>query len=213
MNKFFITISLSFITACLLSQSEKTILLNQPDTTKGLPLMKTLAIRSSERDFDTTSLKLQDLSDLLWAANGVNRPESGKRTAPSAMNSQEVDIYVSLKSGVYFYNAQKSQLEFIVENDLRHAIADRQQNMASAPVFLLLVSDISRLKYGNDSSKVVIAALDAGIVSQNISLFCASAGFSTVPRATMNHQKLKQLLQLKDTQHLMLNHPVAYKKK
>ena len=85
----------------MFAQSEETIVLNPPDTNRGLPVMKALSLRASEREFDTTSINLQDLSDLLWASNGVNRPEIGKRTAPSAQNAQDIDIYVFMKSGIY----------------------------------------------------------------------------------------------------------------
>jgi len=200
------------MTTCMFAQNSKTILLNSPDTNRGLPLMKALLHRASEREFDSTSLTLQDLSDLLWAANGINRPESGKRTAPSATNAQDIDVYVFMKSGVYLYDAKKNLLEFVVDGDYRNFVAGRQESVANAPVICLLVSDISRFRSGTDSLKLVWAAEDAGIVSQNISIFCAAVGFSTVPRATMDREKIREILKLKTTQHPMLNNPVSYKK-
>ncbi|MGD0589868.1 MAG: SagB/ThcOx family dehydrogenase [Bacteroidota bacterium] len=199
-------------TCSLYAQGTKTIVLDPPDTTRGLPVMKALSLRASAKEFDTTKIKLQDLSDLLWAADGVNRHEIGKRTAPSAINAQDIDVYVSLKSGIYLYKAKKHLLELIVDGDYRNLIADKQENVAKAPLICLLVSDISRFAFGKDSVKLVWAAEDAGIVSQNISLFCASVGFATRPRASMDQQKLKEILKLKDSQHLMLNNPVSYKK-
>ncbi len=201
---------LFFLTCNLLAQSA--IILNPPDLTRGLPVMKALSLRASERDFDTTSLSLRDLSDLLWAANGVNRPESGKRTAPSAINAQDIDVYVCMKSGVYFYNANKHLLDLVVLGDYRKLVAGSQEEVSKAPVICLLVSDISKFSRGDESKKLVWAAEDAGIVSQNISIFCASVGLATVPRATMDLQKLKEILKLKDSQHIMLNNPVSYKK-
>ena len=205
-----IIICFSFLLSSVFAQG--TIVLNHPDLTRGLTVMKALSLRASERDFDTISLSLQDLSDLLWAANGINRPESGKRTAPSAINAQDIDVYVFIKSGVYLYNPNKHLLDFIISGDYRKLVAGRQENIAKAPVMCLLVSDISRFSRGEDSLKLVWAAEDAGIVSQNISIFCASVGLATVPRATMDSQKLREILKLKDSQHLMLNNPVAYKK-
>jgi len=118
-----------------------------------------------------------------------------------------------MKTGTYLYNAKKHLLDLIVDRDYREIIADKQANVLKAPVICLLVSDISRFAFGNDSLKLVWAAEDAGIVSQNISLFCASAGLATRPRAFMDQQKLREVLDLKDTQHLMLNNPVSYKSK
>jgi len=174
--------------------------------------MQTLSIRASETEFDTTSILIQDLSDLLWASNGINRPETGKRTAPSALNAQDIDVYVAMKSGIFFYNANKHLLEKLVDGDYRPDIADKQENFALAPIICLLVSDISRFRFGEDSLRLTWAAIDAGIVSQNINLFCASTGFSTRPRTSMNQQKLREILKLKDSQYIMLNNPIAYKK-
>jgi SagB-type dehydrogenase family enzyme len=198
--------------SCFLNaQSKDIIKLNPPDLTRGLPLMEALSQRASAQEMDTVEIKLQDLSDLLWSANGINRPESGKRTAPSAMNSQDIDIYVFMQKGVYLYNAEDHSLELVVKADHRDAVAGTQQKFAKAPLFCLLVSDISRFVRGEESYKKTLAALDAGIVSQNISLFCASAGLSTRPRAYMDQLKLRDVLNLKDSQLLMLNHPVSYK--
>lgn len=192
------------------AQELKTIPLSPPDTNRGLPVMKALKVRASASDFDTLKLRDQDLSDLIWAANGINRPENGRRTAPSAINAQDIDVYVCREEGIYLYDAKKHALEPVVPGDHRLLIADRQKSFARAPVILLLVSDISRFRGGDDSLKLVWAAEDAGIVSQNIAVFCAGAGLKTRPRAIMDQAKLRQVLKLKDTQHLMLNNPVSY---
>jgi SagB-type dehydrogenase family enzyme len=200
------------IACSMVAQESKTIILNPPDTKRGLPVMTALSLRASATEFDTTSLNLEDMSDLLWAANGINRPESGKRTAPSARNAQDIDVYIVMKSGAYLYNPTKHCLDLIIDGDHRALVAGRQENFAVAPLFCLLVSDFSRLSSGNDSSKMIIAAYDAGIVSQNISIFCASVGLDTRVRASMDQEKLREILKLKDSQHLMLNNPVGYKK-
>lgn len=213
MKKTFIIICTGIIINSLCAQTSKTIVLNPPDMMRGFQLMKALSLRASAKDFDTASLKLQDLSDLLWAANGINRPEDGKRTAPSAMNAQDIDVYAVIKSGAYLYDAKKQCLDLVASGDHRDLVAGRQEDFAKAPFFCVLVSDISRFQHGADTTKMIWAAEDAGIVSQNISIFCASAGFDTRPRATMDQQKLREILKLKPSQHLMLNNPVAYKKK
>ena len=203
-------IVLMILTSSIMAQIPRKILLNPPDTSRGLPVMKALSLRASVTEWDTKNLNIQDLSDLLWAANGINRPEIGKRTAPSALNAQDIDIYVFMRSGVYIYNAMKHQLEWVADGDMRTLVAGSQENAAKAPAIFLLVSDISRFNAGEDSLKFVWAAMDAGIVSQNISIFCASAGFATRPRVTMDQQKLRELLDLKESQYLMLNNPVSY---
>lgn len=212
MKKIIIFASIAIALNTLYAQDTKTIILNPPDLTRGLPLMTALSLRASATEFDTTSLNLQDMSDLLWAANGINRPESGKRTAPSARNAQDIDVYAVMKSGAYLYNEKNHCLDFITDGDHRALVAARQENFAVAPLFCVLVSDFSRFSSGDDSSKMVIAAYDAGIVSQNISIFCASIGLDTRPWATMDQEKLRKILKLKDSQHLMLNNPVGYKK-
>lgn len=212
MRKLTISLCLTALVVSLFAQTSTTIVLNQPDLNKGINVMKAFAQRSSQSTFDTTNLKLQDLSDLLWAADGINRADIGKRTAPSAMNAQDVDVYVSMKTGMYLYDAKKHQLDLITPGDHRTLVAGRQQNYASAPVFCILVSDISRFKSGSDSLKLQWAAMDAGIVSQNIALFCSGTGLATHPRITMDIQKLKEVMKLKDSQYLMLNNLVAYKK-
>ena len=176
-------------------------------------MMQALSVRASAKEFDTAKINLQDLSDLLWASNGVNRPNLGMRTAPSAVNAQDIDVYVCIETGLYVYDAKKHVLDLVIEGDYRKSIAGSQKNFAAAPLMCLLVSDISRFKFGEDSTKLIWAAADAGIVSQNISLFCASVGLATRPRAWMDQKELRELLKLKKSQYLMLNHPVSYKKK
>jgi nitroreductase len=135
----------------------------------------------------------------------------GKRTSTSAMNAQYIYIYTFIRSGVYLYNPQKHALELVVNNDFRRVFL-RDEKSPLPPVILLLVSDISRFRTQDDSLKMMWGAMDAGIVSENISVFCASENLATRPRASMNQKKLRELLNLKDSQYLMLNHPVSYKK-
>jgi len=170
----------------------ETIKLNAPDLQRGESVMQALLKRKSTRIFAEKELSLQDLSDLLWAANGINRPELGRRTAPSALNKQDIQIYVCTKEGNYLYDAKASELQPISTGDVRP--------LKGAPICLILVSDTTE-EWG---------AIDGGIVSQNISIFCAGTGLATVPRGTMDHNELKAALKLADTQQLILNHPVGY---
>lgn len=186
--------SVLFLALCglyLTAGAIEPVKLNAPDRQRGLPVMQALDKRQSTREFADKRLSLQDLSDLVWAANGINRPESGKRTAPSAMNRQDVKVYVCTAEGSWLYNPQAGTLDPVSAGDVRPA---------PAPVCLVLVTDANE----------TWSALDAGIVSQNISLFCSGAGLATYPRATMERETLAKALKLTGTQTLMLCHPVGY---
>jgi len=212
MKKTLVYICFAILSGSLFAQELKPIVLNQPDLKRGLPVMEALSQRASTSEYNSTKLSLQDLSDLLWAANGVNRKEINKRTAPSAMNAQDIDIYVFTADGVYFYDAPGNVLSPIATGDQRILVADRQIDVAKAAVILVLASDISKFKMEDDAVKLNLAAMDAGMVSQNISVFCSGVGLCTRPRATMNLEKLRTVLHLKDSQHLILNNPVSYNK-
>ena len=205
--------------------AERTIQLPKPDMNRAGVLMKALSERHSTREFASKALNLSDLSDLLWAANGINRSDSGKRTAPSALNKQDVDVYdcnpyvsgdvdvyVVLPEGSYLYDAKNHQLNLIAEGDYRGAVAGGQAFVISAPVSLVLVSDLSRFGDTKNAHTQLMGAMDAGIVSQNISIFCSAARLATVPRASMDINQLKKVLKLKESQVPMMNHPIGYLK-
>lgn len=198
------------------SLDAKSIKLNPPDKKRGLPLMEAMSVRASLRDFSEKDLTLQDLSDLAWAATGINRPDSKKTTAPSAMNSQDVDVYFFLKSGAYVYDKQQHALRHLLDGDCREQVVRSRPGQvvkpSVPPVLLILISDMSRFRNGSPELKREWAALDAGIVSQNISLFCAATGLKTVPRASTDKAKVTELLNLKPEQYILLNHPVGYEK-
>jgi SagB-type dehydrogenase family enzyme len=174
--------------------------------------MKVFNNRKSDREFAPDRLKPSDLSNLLWATNGINRPD-GKRTAPSARNVQDVDVYVIMAEGAYFYDAKEHALNPVTPGDHREAVAAGQDFAKTAPISLILVSDLSRLSDDVNERTKLMGAVDVGIVCQNLNIVCAGLGLATVPRATMNHDALKTVLKLKDTQLLLINNPVGYPKK
>ncbi len=218
------------------------IKLNPPDLKRGLPFMETLAVRASAREFSAKELSLQDLSDLLWAADGMSRPAENKSTAPSAINAHDIRIYVFMKDGAYLYDSPKHELLPVLAGDHRQALMMARPPRPAAPspgasaagatppappaagaappppppsnppVQIILVSDGDRFTRGDPERKFEWGALDAGIVSQNISLFCAATGLKTVPRAMMDKARIKDLLKLTDAQIIFLNHPVGYAK-
>lgn len=207
------SIFLSLVAACMLSgayaQTLSPIQLKAPEKKAGLSVMETLANRHSTREFSNKKLTLQELSNVLWAANGINRPEKGMRTAPSAMNAQEVDVYVCMEEGAFLYDAKSNQLQPVIQEDLRGLVGGKQAFVINAPVVLLMVSDLSKLPGGNSEQTKLMAAIDAGIVSQNISIACSGLGLITVPRASMDKEALAQKLKLKSAQLLLMNNPVG----
>ncbi len=208
---FFITLFLTIMTTTVCSAGNTDdIVLNKPNLNRGKSIMAALSQRHSSREFSSNDLSHADLSDLLWAANGVNR-EDGKRTAPSAMNLQEITIYAFMKDGVYKYDFENHLLEFIKEGDHRKLVQGEQEYTTTSPLLLLYVGDTSKLsKFGGQS--LVIAALDAGIVSQNVNLFCASEGLANVPRISMDVDALKTLLSLSQYDIPLMNNAIGYNK-
>jgi nitroreductase len=206
-----ITVLLLLATSAVTAQDLKPVKLNVPNKERGASIMKALDNRRSVREFSKDKLSLQDLSDLLWAANGINRPD-GRRTAATARNNQDIDVYAIMEEGAYLYDAKAHELKPVAAGDHRLLIADRQVSVADAPVSLLIVSDLSRFTGADIELQKQWGALDAGIVSQNIMLFASGCGFVTVPRAFMKKDELKKVLKLSETQIPMLNNPVGYPK-
>lgn len=183
--------------------------LKKPNMNRGSSVMEALANRKSGNDYATKMLNIDDLSDLLWAANGINRPESGKRTAASAMNRQDVSIYTFTANGVHLYDAKTHQLTPVIAGDHRKLFGER----GMAPLILLMVSDISKFNAsGTEKYREEWAAIDIGLVSQNIALFCAANGLETRPRAFMDRDGISRLLKLNNQQLPLLNNAVGYPK-
>ncbi len=204
-------VTLAFLTACAtaLCQELKSIALPAPQTEIGKPLMQVLQLRQSSRSFHSKPLPLQELSNLLWAANGINRAQSGKRTAPSAMNWQEVDIYVVLKEASYLYDAKSHSLSSVATGDLRETTG-RQPFTKEAPVNLVYVSDRARMTRASDEDKTLWGGADVGFIAQNVYLYCASQGLSVVVRGMVNREVLGAALKLRPDQKIILAQTVGY---
>lgn len=191
------------------AQEPKAVQLLSPDVSGGRPLMQALRERASSRTFSPEKLPLRVLSNLLWAAFGINRPESGGRTAPSASNSQETDIYVAMSEGLFRYDARGHQLIAVLADDIR-ALTGRQDFVKDAPVNLIYVSDRSRMTRASVSDRDFYAAAHAGFISQNVYLFCASEGLATVVRASMDRPALARVMRLRPDQKITLAQTVGY---
>ena len=188
-------------------QAQEVISLPQPEVNKlSMPLGDALQQRRSERQYSDGEISQQTLSTLLWAACGVSDAKTGKITAPSAVNMQDIKIYVCSKDGVCLYNAKANTLTKVSDKNLLEAIAGRQAFAKAAPVSRVLVSTKDNDRAPNDK----FGAMDAGYVSQNIYLACTALGLKTVARATMDFDTLKRELNLADTSYLELNHPIGY---
>lgn len=168
-------------------------------------LVDVLKNRRSEREYSKEALSDQVLSNVLWAACGINRPAEKKITAPSAINAQDVIVFVCRSDGAFRYDALNNTLIKVSSKDLRKDVAANQAFSAVAPVSLVLVSDLNKFR----SPRAELGAMDAGYVSENICLICTAMGLKTVPRATMNKEVLAKELGLIDNQILELNHPIG----
>ena len=184
----------------------------EPQMDIGKPLMQVLKDRKSSRAFSTDKLPIQVLSNLLWAAFGVNRPDSGKRTAPSAVNWQEIDIYVATADGLYLYDAKTHVLNPVLAEDIR-ALTGTQQFVKEAPVNLVFVADFSKIGRAKEEDKVFYSATDTGFISQNVYLFCASEGLATVVRGLVDRPSLAKAMGLREDQRVILAQSVGYPKK
>ncbi len=192
-----------------LAQGTPAIGLPPPETTGGMPLMQALKARHSAREFADRALPPQLLSNLLWAANGVNRPDSGKRTAPSARDWREIDVYVATAEAVYRYDPPTHTLVRVAAGDIR-ALTGVQDFVASAPLNLVYVADLDRMHDADAEQQARFGAADAAFIAQNVYLFCASAGLATVVRGLFDPVALGKALRLGSRQRILLAQSVGY---
>jgi SagB-type dehydrogenase family enzyme len=191
----------------------KPIQLPKPQVVGGKPLMEALKERKSSRSFRSDKIPMQVLSDMLWAAWGVNRPDEGRRTAPSAKNNKEIDIYVVLAEGVYLYDAKDHILSPVVAQDLREMASRKNPRpLDTAPVVLLYVADFGRMAGLTNEQKVIFSAADTGFISQNVYLYCASEGLATVVRGILDRPALAKVMKLGPEQNIILAQSVGYPK-
>ena len=186
------------------------ITLPPANTHGGLPLMDALAKRRSQREFATTPLSPQQLSDLLWAAWGVNRPDGG-RTAPSALDAQEIDLYLALPEGAYHYDAAAHALVRVADADVRR-VTGYQDFVDEAPLDLVLVADHARMRMVPAAQRESYASAAAGAIAQNVYLYAASTGLATVIRAWIDRQAIADALGLNHDQQVLLSQTVGFPK-
>ena len=197
---------------CGVSSAEemKSITLPAPRTEGGMPLMQALKERMSARSYSARELEPQVMADLLWAAFGISRPD-GKRTAPTARNMQEIDVYVATAEGVYLYDAAANMLKGVLAGDIR-AVTGKQAFVGEAPVNLVFVADYAKMGAIDASAKEFYAATDTGYISENVYLYCASAGLATVARGWVDKPALEEAMKLRPDQKVTLAQTVGYPK-
>jgi nitroreductase len=193
------------------AEEPKPIQLLKPEMGRGNPFMQLLWKRMSSRQFSPEPLPVEALSNLLWAAYGINRPD-GKRTAPSAMNRQEIDIYVATAQGLHLYDAKANVLNPILADDIR-GMTGRQPFVKEVAVNLVYVADYSRMGAGTNEVKDLYSAAAMGFIGENVYLYCASEGLATVIRAEIDRPVLASMMKLRPDQKIILAQSVGYPKK
>ena len=192
------------------SGAADTIQLPKPQTSGGKPLMQAMSDRHSTRDFSSREIPQQVLSNLLWAAWGINRPE-GRRTVPTANNRQGMDVYAVTAKGAYLYDAASNTIKQVADKDIR-ALTGRQDFVAKAPLNLVYVSDYAKMGSISDQDKLRYSGAHAGFIGQNVYLYCASEGLGTVIRAWFDGPTLAKELKLRPDQKAVLCQTVGYPK-
>jgi len=192
-----------------LAQETGAIKLPPPETAGGMPLMQALKARHSTRAFGSQPLPPQVLSNLLWAASGVNRPDTGQRTAPSAHDWREIDVVVATAEGAYRYDPPTHTLTRVAAGDIRH-LTGVQEFVATAPVNLVYVANLDRMSGASAEDKAFYSAADAGFIAQNVYLYCASAGLAVVVRGLVDREALGAALGLGKHQRIILAQSVGY---
>ena len=188
------------------------VTLPAPQISGGRPLLDCLKDRHSFREFGPDKLSPQVLSNLLWAADGVNRPADGKRTAPSAVNWQDVDIYVATADGLFLYIPKEHVLKKLLAEDIR-GLTGSQEFVKSVPLNLIYVSDYTKIPSGTDEDRRFYSGTHTGFISQNVYLYCASEGLATVVRGLINREEMAKAMQLRASQHITFAQSVGYPKK
>jgi nitroreductase len=205
-------ISIIVMISSVYAEETKPIQLPQPDTTGGVPLMQALKHRQSTREFAPDTLTTKMLSNLLWAACGINRPESGKRTSPTAMNKQEIDVYIATAHGLYLYEPKTHSLQLSLPGDLR-AATGVQDYVKDAPINFVYVADYAKVDYPSENDKLKYASADAAFIAQNVYLFAASESLATVVRGAIDIEKLTVAMKLRPDQHIILAQTIGFPKK
>jgi SagB-type dehydrogenase family enzyme len=208
-RKTFSIILILMLTVCqAFAQASGVIALPEPKKTGGMPLFDALNQRQSLRSFTGQKIDMQTLSNILWAAYGVNRPD-GKRTVPVARNWNEYDIYVVMADGWYIYEPGKHELNKKSSDD-RREYAGRQDFVHTAPLTLIYVADYERMPGATDEVRDFYSAVNLGYISQNVYLCCASEGLGTCVLGQVDRDKISEVFNLRPGQRVVLSQVIGY---
>ena len=208
-KKFFaLALAINLSVGFCYAQVSEMVKLPEPQKKGGMSLMEALNNRQSQRSYSNKDLSIQQMSNLLWAAYGINRP-NGYRTVPSARTFNEFDIYIIKPEGWYVYNPAQHAMLKMGNVDLRE-FAGTQDFVKSAPVNLVFVADFDRMPSADDEFRKFYSAADVGYISQNVYLWCASEGLATIVRGQIDKPKAKEVLKLRPNQHIILAQTVGY---
>jgi len=191
------------------TEKQDVITLPAPEVEHGKPLMQALSDRHTSRELSDRKLPLYVLSNLLWAAYGVNRSKTGGHTPPSAHEWHEIEVYILTAEGLYLYDASNHALKRVLTQDIRIE-TELQSFVADSPISLIYVADYSRTIETAEEDKILYSAADAGAIIQNVCLFCASEELATVVRGTVAHPALVKLMKLRPSQRIILAQSVGY---
>jgi SagB-type dehydrogenase family enzyme len=207
----FPAVLLSALLICIGSASaQEVIKLPAPKTEGGMPLMQALKERRSTREFSSKQLSMATLSNLLWAAWGINRPD-GHRTAPSARNSQEIDVYVATSDGLFLYEPKQHQLQKLSSEDIRAATGNNEY-VKDAALNLIYVADLTKGNLKEPDAIEFYTGADTAFLAQNVYLFCASEKLAVVVRGSINRPALAKIMKLRPDQKITLAQSVGYPK-
>lgn len=208
MKQIFLCMAILLSQVNAFSQDKAVIKLPEPQLEKGKPLMQALKSRQSIRTYSDREIPVQEMANLLWAANGINRKDVNRRTVPTAQNKQEIEIYVSNKEGLFLYDAQQHALVTIHNRDIR-ALTGMQPYVGTAPANIVIVANLSKMG-ADKQANLQTANIDAGFVSQNIYLYCASENMATVVRGSVDREKLGPEMELGADYYIVVAQTIGY---
>ncbi len=185
--------------------------LPKPEKEGGKALMEALNERQSSRSYADKQLSKQQLSNILWAAFGINRPESGKRTAPTSHDVRDIEVYAVMKSGAFLYLPKQNALKKIVDKDIRN-VTGKQEFVKSAALNLVYVSDFNKYDSDNEDALKMTAGTHCGFIGQNVYLYCASEGLNSVFRAWIDNDLIHEKLNLPEHKHVIYSQTVGFPK-
>ncbi len=209
-RRFYSALFIAALMCAASANAQDVIKLPAPKTEGGMPLMQALKERRSGREFSPKKLSLDTLSNLLWAAWGINRPD-GHRTAPSARNSQEIDVYVAMSDGLFLYEPKQHQLQRILSDDIRAACGTNDY-VKDAALNLVYVADLTRGNLKEPNAIEFYTGADTAFLAQNVYLFCASEKLSAVVRGSIDRPALAKIMKLRPDQKITLSQSVGYPK-